>query len=574
MTPTPDINTLVRLDVEVWFALFGRIKTKEGKLVTAPTPNVIQRRLFAAYRRSRAARRPFKALGLKPRQVGLSTGTQAVTYHHNRSFENLNGALMADKSGTSDKVFEIYRTFAEGDTFDWGTGPLPKFGLPGNLTDAIILPNGSRYGKETAGSARAGAGGTIQVADGTEVAHFPKVENRDPALGFLNAFYDEGEMSLGLLDSTPNGPTGLFYDLWVDKNNGWEKLFAAWFEFPEHAQAFEHEDERRAFEETLDEDEREERLRYGVTLEQLKWRRKTIKDKCQGDPDKFRQEYPSNDIECFLRSSRLRFRAIVVDAMMKQAVSVKPRPGELAMQDNQRVSFRPDDMGTVELWEEPKIGCKYLVAADTCTGEDQQEGGPKADPDYHSIGVLRAGYHDVATQRWFPPRIVAHHWSRLESDLAALVAASMSIWYGRCIVIPEVNNCGLVMVKKLEEWGIPIYERHTLNRTAGTRDKFLGWKTDVITRKTIIDSLAIKIRDWKASEPTFELHCGWILEQYGKFVINKDGKAEAMTGAKDDGVLMSAIALHNESLATEYKLPKKKPIDLKKLNARQGWAAA
>ena len=201
---------LARLDAEVWFTLYGVLKDKEGKLLPRRKPNVMQRRMFAAYRRARAAKKPFKALGLKPRQVGLSTVVAAITYHHMRSFPNLNGALMADKSGTADKVFEVYRTFAENDQFEWGQGAMPKFGSPGNLSDEIILPNGSRYGKETAGSARAGAGGTIQVANATEVAHFPKIETKDPALGFLNAFYDEGEMSLGLFDTTPNGRTGLF----------------------------------------------------------------------------------------------------------------------------------------------------------------------------------------------------------------------------------------------------------------------------------------------------------------------------------------------------------------------------
>ena len=42
-----DINALARIDAEVWFSIYGRIKTKEGKLVSGPVPNVVQRRMFS-----------------------------------------------------------------------------------------------------------------------------------------------------------------------------------------------------------------------------------------------------------------------------------------------------------------------------------------------------------------------------------------------------------------------------------------------------------------------------------------------------------------------------------------------
>jgi hypothetical protein len=573
----PDMLQLARLDVEVWWRLFATIKDKRAKLVSAarhargecdapPKPNIVQLRMFAAYRQCRAEGRPCKMLVLKPRQVGASTAAQAITYHHFRTFPNLNGALMGDIAGTSDKVFEIFRTYAKEDTYPWKQGAETSL----DPADDITLANKSHYGKETAGSKNAGRSGTVQVANATEVAFFPRSEERDPALGFLNSFYDGGEVSLAIFDTTPNGPFGLAYDLWQDKSNSWIKIFAAWFEFPEHVRAFVTEEQRQAFVDTLDDDEREEIERYGVTMEQLHWRRMVIKDKCQNDPDKFRQEYPSNDIECWLASARLAFRAMTIDNLRKLAENCPPRVGELIMQDNQLVAWRPDDAGTVELWEEPREGCKYLVSADTCTGEDQQQGGPKADPDYHSIGVLRAGFTDVYGVR-HPARLVAHHWSRLDADLAALIAASMSIWFGRCMVIPEVNNSGLLMVKRLEEWGIPVYYRQTVNRTAGTRDRFAGWRTDTVTRKTIVDDLKGVIREWKPNEPTIDVPCRWVVEQLGKFVVNKNGRAEAMPGAHDDGVLMLAIAKHNETLASTYRAPQRRPVDWRKVVKREGW---
>jgi hypothetical protein len=107
------------------------------------------------------------------------------------------------------------------------------------------------------------------VANGTEVAHFPVIKGKDPALGFLNSWYDEGSMSLGMFDTTPNGPTGLFYDLWQAKDNGYVRIFAAWFEFEEHSKPFESTAAREAFVAEYDDDEREDELRRRLRVQEV-----------------------------------------------------------------------------------------------------------------------------------------------------------------------------------------------------------------------------------------------------------------------------------------------------------------
>mgnify|MGYP006870547441 CR=1 FL=1 len=170
-----------------------------------------------------------------------------------------------------------------------------------------------------------------------------------------------------------------------------------------------------------------------------------------------------------------------------------------------------------------------------------------------------------------PPKMVAHHYSRLESEYAALVAACLSIYYGRCMVIPEVNNCGLYHVKALEEMGIPLYERTSVNKVADTVDKMKGWKTDVLTRRTIIDNLAACLSEWREDRPTVEIPFPWIIEQLMSFIRRKDGHAAAMPGKHDDGVMMLAIALQNRGLAQVMKEKRMKPVSVEKINKRQGW---
>lgn len=551
-------QTLAGIDPEVWFALFALIRNKKGQMERAPKPNILQRRMFEHYRNCCIAKKPCKMVILKPRQCGASTGAQAIIYHHQRKHGSLGGSLMGDISGTSDKVYEIYRRFAENDTYDWGDGLPQPFTPNGNQADDIKFVNGSTYVKETAGSKNAGRGGTIQVASMTEVAFWQNAAGNDPALAYLNSFYDDGEVSLAIADSTPNGPQGWFYDT-CTKDNGWEFIFAAWFEFEEHTTPFVAPLEAAAFEVSLTEDEKLERTRFGVSLEQLNWRRKTLRDKCGGSVDKFRQEYPSDAQECFLKSSRPRFHLPVIDKWVNTATD--PDRGYLNNQKDE-VTFVPDQSGTVERWENPRPYCRYLVSVDTCTGEDQQQGHGTADPDYHAVHVWRAEWLDPATGMQHPPKLVARHHSRLDIDVAADEVALLAAYYGNCLIIPEVNNCGLAMVKRLVEKGCLVFQRKSVDQQTSVVEKSYGWRTDSVTRKTIVDNLASAIR-----ESRLEIPCRETLMQMRSFVVNAGGRPEAMRGFHDDDVLAAAIGVYNLSGATEMKPPRRKKFKLPEVSA-------
>ena len=253
MSDPDQLADLIRIDPEVWFSTFAVIKDKRGKDIK-PKANTLQKRMFAHYRKCQIEGLPCKMIILKPRQKGASTCAQALTYHHMRKYENLSGSLMGDISGTSDKVFEIYRRYAVNDLFPWdGTGTNLEDG--GNLADLIKLKTRSQYGKETAGSKNAGRSGTIQVGNMTEVAFWPMQGERDPALGYLQSLYDGDSVSLVVADSTPNGPNGWFYRTWV-QDNEWAKIFAAWFEFEDSVIPFKSEDEKQDFIDTMTEDEK------------------------------------------------------------------------------------------------------------------------------------------------------------------------------------------------------------------------------------------------------------------------------------------------------------------------------
>ncbi len=501
---------------------------------------------------------------LKPRQKGASTCAQALTYHHMRKHSDLSGSLMGDISGTSDKVFEIYRRYAENDAFPWNdTGTNLKNG--GNLADSITLDSNSSYGKETAGSKNAGRSGTIQVGNMTEVAFWGMQGAKDPALAYLQSLYDGDNLSLIVADSTPNGPAGWFYRTWVQEND-WAKIFAAWFEFEDSSLPFDSDDELKLFKETMTEDEKSEKERFDVTYEQLKWRRSVLRDKCNGDISKFRQEYPSDPEECFLMSSRPRFHIDVISDMLESAQKQEYKVGTVSFQDDKMkiASFKPDYGGTWRVYEEPEHDSKYLISIDTCTGEDQQQQGLAADPDFHSAQVWKAPYEDWHGD-WHVAKLVAVHHSRLDIGVLAEEVAACARWYGGAFTVPEVNNSGLALVKYLLDMGVSVYRRRKTIDSMGVVEKSFGWQTDRMTRKTVIDHLASEIMDRNLDIPDKE-----IIKELKTFVVNDKGKPEAAPGHHDDHVLACAIGIYNIDSATAYRAPKKKKLTNRMLRKNPG----
>ncbi len=567
------VTTLYRQNVGAWFERYGWLKNPEGIVTQFPKlkPRIVQQRMFKEAYRCLHLGIPCLMMVLKPRKDGASTGAQAIIYHWLRYWGGRAAACMGDITGTSDTIFELFRGFAQNDRFNWGESSLASGDLLG--VDDITLPNGSTYKKVTAGSTNANRSGTIQVANMTEVAFYPLSKERDPALGFLGSWTATGASSLAIQDSTANGPVGTFYEYWMDKSNSWAKIFVAWFEEPEHALPFEDEYERDRFALSLEEHEREEQSRFGVTLEQLKWRRKMIKDKCGGSVDSFRQEFPSDADEAFLRRSRLRFSASVIERMERMATAYPPKVGSLhdIDRDGDKVAvFSPDPQGDVNIYEEPRYGLKYLGVMDVCSGRDQQSQSKAADPDWHSLGVIRSGYIDSGDGKSYPPMLAAHHWSRHEASVACALMAAMCRYYGKCIAFIEVNGVGLYPVNEVARLGIPIFARKRAGADSATVTS-PGWDTSENTRKLVIDNLGSALVDWKPEEPTIVVPSLHAIQQLKKFIFTSSGRVEAMPGEHDDDVLMLCIGYYNRSAATEYREPRFRRHSVEQLLRRERW---
>ncbi len=129
------------------------------------------------------------------------------------------------------------------------------------------------------------------------------------------------------------------------------------------------------------------------------------------------------------------------------------------------------------------------------TGETQVGG---KDPDNHSVGVWRQGYFDP-TRGWRPPKLVArlvHSWGLWESqkryelrwdiDVLEEQVWRLCLYYGRCLIVPEMNaDRGLVELLKQRNGAI-IYVRVLFNKREQKEQNAFGWYTDPKTREAIL----------------------------------------------------------------------------------------
>jgi hypothetical protein len=562
---------------DAWFETFSRIMLKSGAVVN-PTLNVLQRDICDAIRYCREHQIPCRLVILKPRQVGVSTGTTACLYHHlNRVTSN--GVIIGGEYSQTDNLWNITRRYSQLDQLAWPEG---KSKID---SDKGVFPNGSRLVKETAQDEEAGRSGTFQFVISTEIGRWKDTATRKAGSilsGLLNCVPNLPD-TVVILESTAQGPSGVFYDRWLEAtdwsdvratNGGWRgrwiRLFAPWFAFEDYRNHKITAAEEREILDFLTEDEKDllkitftdgRGKVHIVTPGHLAWRRVILKEECNGDVSHFDREYPSTPDHAFRASSPSRFDRVGLDWQKRLACMQTPKYGMLEVgEGGKTIYWRPCDKeeSVIVRWETPVEGMYYLLAADTMTGASQVGG---SDPDCHAVLVLRRGYFDPE-RGWRRPAVVARITSpcRWDIDVLSEYTWRLATYYGKCMVVPEVNqDRGLVELLRLKG-DLPIYQREIFNHVNQKKSKALGWQTTGSTRLRIEEAIAKAIREHDEQGAGVELNDHGLIRECETFCRNHvSGRAEALPGAHDDDVIALGIGLCCIEGATRFKMLRATP---------------
>lgn len=611
---TISLETLIRVNPGIWFETFGKIRDVKGRNVK-PKMNVLQRRINALYVARLLAGKPLRGMILKPRKRGASTFVGALHYHQLMNYRH-EGVIIGDKLDTSDIVFRMMVNYAETDGFRG------KWGAPFTATsEKMTFEHGSLLQQATAKGKATIRGLTPQFIHGTECAHWENAEETKDAAA--NAIPDAG-FNVMFEESTPFGAEGPFYKGWGAARwptqeecpggslywKKWEavcpdqphdatglsqdyfvRLFAAWFEFEDSHVSLTPE-QKKEIERTLDAESwyaGEKRLmdiyltdgpqgpRLGDEVEdhdvweQLAWRRLTIRTKCRGSTRIFDEEHPSDPHSCFVSSGR---RVFDEDALTHIQLLCRVTPTWGNVDDSkERAIWQPTaaDQAIIHRWEEPKVGCRYIMSVDLAEGEDQTKGD---DPDAHSALVWRDEYLDEAGVM-HPIKLAARvkPGCRMPMIPFARLARAFSAYYGNCIIIPEMNNSGMSFITALRamtDKPCPtIWQRRERDPHSGVERSWDGWRTTDKAEYGGVRSAIIWHFHELIRNKRVEIHCPHYHSELANFV-EKRGRMEAGSG-HDDDVLSGCIGIYNIGSASTYSIRPREafiPPDVRRLMER------
>jgi len=312
----------LRDDLEFYARNCMFIRAKSGK-VQAFRFNKAQQYIHERLEAQRAATGRVRALILKGRQQGCSTYVGARYYQRTTWAKGIRTFILTHEDQATQNLFEMVNRYHE---------HCPMFVRPStgaaNAKELFFDKLDSGYKVGTAGTKGVGRSSTIQLFHGSEVAFWPHAETH--AAGVLQAVPDEDGTEV-ILESTANGVGNLFHQKWTDAERGvgdFIAVFVPWFWQEEYQKSvpegFEMSEEDRQYAET-----------YGLTLEQMAWRRNKIAE--LKDANLFKQEYPATAAEAFQMSGH--------DSFIKPALVAQARKNDRAESGPLVIGFDPARFG-------------------------------------------------------------------------------------------------------------------------------------------------------------------------------------------------------------------------------------
>jgi hypothetical protein len=305
--------------------------------------------------------------------------------------------------------------------------------------------------------------------------------------GLRASLAPEGEL---VLESTPNGAYGAFYEEWCRGVDACEdggslvRHFLPWWLEPSYVSA-------PVAVEAMSDEEAKLVERYGLSGEQIGYRRGL-----ESDYGGLRSQEFAEDAETCFRATGSCF--FDIDAIERRMAEVEPamikRRGEALL-----------------VWFPPSAGCRYIVAGDSAGGGE--------DGDFAAVQVID---QDTGLQ-------CAELQERLRPSELAKVAVELAKEYHGALIAMERNNHGAAVLAFIETG-----EHYKNVYRQGSE---VGWLTTAISKPEMTARLGSLLEQRPEMFRSRRL-----LGECRTFVGRGRGKTGAANGAHDDLVMAMAVA--------------------------------
>ena len=414
---------------------------------------------------------------LKARQMGMTTWVAGRFFLKTITTRGVLTVQVAQTRDAAESIFRMVQRFWEYLPEELRTGALQR--SKANAGQMIFPELDSEFRVLSASDENAGRGLTIQHLHCSEVSRWPG-DAAATLAGLRAALAPSGEV---VLESTPNGAYGAFYDEWRGaEEKGMTRHFLPWWMEP----AYVSEPVTN-----LRDDERELVEEHGLTRAQIGFRR-GLEASYRGLRS---QEFAEDAETCFRAAGDCCFDLDSVERRLRQlGEAVDVRRG-----------------GALTVWLPPMPGKTYVVAVDTAGG------GPEGDFAAVQVIELTTGVQCAELRQ------------RLGLLELARVAAELAREYCGALLVVERNNHGAGVLAYLDS-----VERYS--RVYG-QGGAAGWLTTAGNKPGLVGRMGALM-----VEQPWLFASRRLLGECRTFVSRPGGGAGAANGAHDDCVMAMAIA--------------------------------
>lgn len=419
------------------------------------SPNPVQVPILNAAVKQLKTKGVIRQLIFKCRQPGVSTYASGLVFNGVSLFEGAYAFIIAQDKGTVSRIFKMHDVFYRNMSQDIRP-PLKyftkdeemTFGEPGDENTG--LDSMIRVGE--AKNINLGVGRTVHICHGTELPRWP---SSDPIKESLVPAFSDAPGTIRIFEGTAHfggGADWFRYQCERAMRAGrgdteYEYFFVQWWKLPEYSIPLKKGEKLK-----LDAEERVLVKKYGVTLENIKWRRTKIEE-LEGDIDSFRLSYPMNYEEAWINKETSAFPQ---DRIMELHSMLRPPIKRFRIEAGRMYEH---DQGEFLVWIMPQPGKTYDVGADVAEGHQ--------DGDWSVAEVIERGSNRQCAE---------YRGHIIPSDYADILAV-IGRFYNMAQVGPEANDAGMTTVHELGKIYPNIFMWRKLDAIAPKLTGVMGWET-------------------------------------------------------------------------------------------------